>query len=118
MNDIFYLSTRRINFKNININFINVKYCSENFIQIEYENNLYSFMKMNLDEFTEDLDIKFIVENNIIEIICIIHHSNNLQDLIKIMYEVLNNYGGFLGNDSIGFLPIFNLTNIKSFSYF
>ncbi|SHJ43586.1 hypothetical protein SAMN02745163_01963 [Clostridium cavendishii DSM 21758] len=124
MEDIFYLSTKKINVKDINkiAEKVNVKSTfipkTLDVLEIEYCDGITaSWFNMSLCEFQEPEDEKFLNDNKIEAVFCISHHPRNLKIIMPHIKNVLKEYGGWIGNDNEKFQPWFNLENIESFEY-
>ena len=65
----------------------------------------------------EGIDQEFIQTHKIASIVCISHHKSCAQETLELAKLLLDRWGGWIGNDSDGFLPVFDATNISSFSY-
>lgn len=68
-------------------------------------------------EFKDSADQRFIQEKKISSIICISHHTSYIAETLKLTELLLEKWGGWIGNDTDGFLPIFDVKNISVFCY-
>jgi hypothetical protein len=48
---------------------------------------------------------------------CVSHHRAAIRALLPMLREVLLRFGGFVGNDSVGFGPFFDSSSVDSFRY-
>ena len=122
MDDIFYLSSVKLNtdcicrvFQNVDSIYV------ENFrlsgaIQINTGRQLINMTLMGALEFYET-NRKFIQTHEIETIVCISHHKSCVKETLELSKILLDRYGGWIGNDNDGFLPVFDAANISSFSY-
>ena len=123
MDDIFYLSPVKLNIKCIcdafqNVDGIYVKgFRPSNTIQINTATQIINMAFMWRFEF-DRAGQEFIQTHKIASIVCISHHKSYIQEALELAKLLLDRWGGWIGNDSDGFLPIFDTTNILSFSYF
>lgn len=124
MDDIFYLSTKKININNIKqvAEQVNVRNTfitkTSDVLEIEYcDNIIANWFQMSIEEFKEPEDIKFLDDNKIREIFCISHHPRDLKSIMPHIKTILKEYGGWIGNDSERFQPWFDVKNIDSFEY-
>lgn len=120
MDDIFYLSTMKIDLKDIGEEAKAVKVKSilipkfSEIIEIEYQEGVIaSWAKMSVKEFRETEDAKFLIDNEIESVFCISHHNKDLHIFLPHIRNLLGKYGGWIGNDNSGFQPYYNLENIE-----
>lgn len=124
MDDIFYMSPKKVSIKDINeiAKRVNVKSTfipkSLDFLEIEYYDGIMAnWFLMNLEDFQELEDKKFLMDNKIKSIFCISYHSINFTLILPHIKTLLQEYEGWIGNDGDGFQPCFNLQNIDLFHY-
>lgn len=123
MDDIFYLSERKLNVDSICTLFqkadvIRVEsFRTSNTLQLYTKTQILHLAIMEPFEFKDSTDQKFIQEKKISNIICISHHRSYIVETIKLTKLLLEKWGGWIGNDTDGFLPIFDRKNISSFCY-
>lgn len=124
MDDIFYLSTKKITVNNIKqiAEQVNVKNTfipkSSDVLEIDYSEGVTaSWFQMRVEEFEEPESVKFLDCNKIRTIFCISHHPKDLKLILPHLKKVLKEYGGWIGNDSEGFQPCFDIEFIDSFEY-
>lgn len=122
MDDIFYMSAKKVSIKDINeiAKRTNVKNTfipkSLDVLQIEYCDGIIAdWFCMSVDDFCEDENKKFIVNNKIESIFCVSYHPSNFALMLPHIKILLQEYGGWIGNDGDGFQPCFNLQNIDLF---
>ena len=122
MDDIFYLCSEKIKLDDIKeiaegleakeiifantLDVMHITYC---------DNTTTNWTLMNLEEFHEPEDKTFFIKKEIRVVFCISYHPVNLKNLKIHLIEVLKNYGGWIGMDSEGFFPYYNLENIDDF---
>lgn len=122
MDDIFYLSPIKLNTDCMckvfqNVDSIHVRdFRLSDAIQINTGTQIINMTLMGLSEFYE-ANQEFIQTHKIASIVCISHHISCVQETLELAKLLLDRWGGWIGNDSDGFLPIFDATNISSFSY-
>lgn len=122
MDDIFYLSPTKLNINRIcsvfqNIDSIYVKgFRSSNTIQIHTATQIINMAFMWKFEF-DRAGQEFIQTHKIASIVCISHHKSYIQETLELAKLLLDRWGGWIGNDNNGFLPVFDTTNILSFYY-
>lgn len=122
MDDVFYLSPARLNKKCLqkvfqNIDSFNVReYRLSDAIQIETGTQVINMTIMGVLEFDKSGQ-EFIQTHEIKSIVCISHHKSCVQETMALAKLLLNRWGGWIGNDSDGFSPVFDSTNISSFHY-
>lgn len=120
MDDIFYLSTEKINLNNIKqiaeeksankiqfsakMDIMDITYC---------DNTITSWAIMDIEEFHGSEEKNFFQDKKICAVFCISYHPANFQSLKVHLVEVLKKYGGWIGMDSDGFFPYYNLKNIE-----
>ena len=123
MDDIFYLSPFKLETDSVckvfqNVDGICVKdFRSSDTIQIYTETQIINMTLMGVFEFYEASQ-EFIQTHKIASIVCISHHKSYIQETLELAKLLLDRWSGWIGNDSDGFLPIFDTTNILSFSFF
>lgn len=124
MDDIFYMSSKNVNIKDINeiAKRMNVKNTfmskTADVVEIEYSDSVVaSWFCMRLEDFQEVEDKKFLIKNQIKSIFCISHHSNNFPSILPHLKMMLQEYGGWIGNDGEGFQPCYDMWNIDLFNY-
>lgn len=124
MDDIFYLSSKKICLGNIkkiademNVQSVIISHAMDSMEVIYYDNIIMNWGYMRLDEFCEQAYIDFLVKNNISSIFCISYHPIHLRIIKPFIVEVLKQYGGWIGMDGDGFFPYYNLCNIESFTH-
>lgn len=86
-------------------------------MQVNYEGIKIDLVLMDIKEFRDKKDFELIREKGIYRIICISHHKNSLIYVLKLVSVLFKKWGGWLGNDNEGFIPIYGLDNISSFQY-
>lgn len=64
---------------------------------------------MRLEDFQELEDTKFLIDNKIKSIFCISHHLSNPSLILPHIKILLQEYGGWIGNDKEGFQACFNI---------
>lgn len=124
MDDIFYMSSKNVSIKDINeiakrMN-VNNTFMSKtsDVVEIEYSDNVVaSWFCMSLEDFQEVEDKKFLMENQIKSIFCVSHHSNNFLSILPHLKMMLQEYGGWIGNDIEGFQPCYDMWTIDLFNY-
>lgn len=124
MDDIFYLSSKNVRIKDIDetAKRVNVKRTfipkSTDIIEVEYcDGVMANWFCMELEYFQESEDKKFLIDNKIKSIFCISHHPSSFSLLLPHIKILLQEYGGWIGNDEEGFQPRFNIWNIDLFNY-
>ena len=124
MADIFYMSPQVIDLVDVNrsANMINVHNTtitkSSGVLEVEYSEGVVAqWFSMKLEEFQEIEDREFLRKNNIKSVFCVSHHSNDYSLIKAHIKELLQEYGGWIGNDSKGFQPYYNIMDIDGFSY-
>ena len=85
-------------------------------IQINTGRQLINMTLMGALEFDKSAQ-EFIQTHEIESIVCISHHKSCVKETLELAKMLLDRYGGWIGNDSDGFLPVFDAANISSFSY-
>lgn len=122
MDDMFYMSSKNVNINDINeiAKIMNVKntYISKisDVLEIEYsECVVASWFCMRLEDFKEDEDKKFLNENHIKSIFGITYHSKNILSILPHIKMILQEYGGWIGNDGEGFKPCYDIQTIDLF---
>ena len=88
-----------------------------NAVQLRTKKQIINLALMDIAEFKDSLCSELIHEREISSIVCISHHKAYIKEILGIVKILLEKYGGWIGNDSDGFLPIFDITNIDFFSY-
>lgn len=122
MDDIFYLTQKKLDVSCLYHVFLNVnELCVDAFevsnsLQLRTKTQIINLTFMNVSEF-KDSFCKLIQEREISSIVCISHHKVYRKEMLDIAKILLQEYGGWIGNDSDGFLPIFDMTDIEFFSY-
>ena len=122
MDDVFYLSPARLNTKCLqkvfqNIDSFNVReYRLSDAIQIETGTQVINMTLMGVLEFDKSGQ-EFIQTHEIKSIVYISHHKSCVQETLDLAKLLLDRWGGWIGNDNDGFLPVFDAANISSFSY-
>lgn len=111
MNDMFWLSDRKIDILEISSLFKSLPCCTIhvypelNVIQTFTKDVLINFTLMHLNEFGDEEDIQFICEHNIKTVLCISYHYYSKTALIKFLLILSNTYNGWFGSDDEGFKP-------------
>lgn len=121
MNDLFYLTTHKINLSDIiqfsenleNYIFSGDKVC----VQINVANTVFHFQQMFPHDFPEEADQNFIIGQDINSIFCISHRSKDLNLLTNYMKAIMAKWNGYLGNDDEEFEPYYKFTEIEQFAY-
>ena len=123
MDDIFYMSAKKVSIKDISeiAKRINVKNTfipkSLDVLQIEYCDGIIAdWLCMSVDDFGEYDNMNFLIDNKIESIFCISYHSRNFALMLPHIKILLQEYGGWIGNDGDGFRPYYNLQNIDLFN--
>ena len=123
MDDIFYMSTKKVSINDINeiAKRINVKNIfipkSLDVLQIEYCDGIIAdWCCMSVDDFCEFEDKKFLIDNKIKSIFCVSYHPRNFELMLPHIKMLLQEYGGWISNDGDGFQPYYKLQNIDSFT--
>ncbi|MEN2773852.1 hypothetical protein ABCY62_02125 [Acetivibrio clariflavus] len=124
MDDIFYLNTKKISVKDVKkvaeklkVNKVFIPKTSD-VLEIQYCDGIYaSWFEMSVDDFQEPDDRNFLYKNKIVSIFCISYHPKDLEFILPHIKCVLKEYGGWIGNDSERFQPLFDIKNIDSFFY-
>lgn len=124
MDDIFYMSSKNVRIKDIDeiAKRINVKKTfmpqSTDVLDVEYcDGVMVNWFCMRLEDFQELEDMKFLSDNKIKSIFCISHHPSNFPLILPHIKILLQEYGGWIGNDAEGFQPCFNISSIDLFNY-
>lgn len=124
MDDIFYMSSNEVSIKDISeiAKRMNVKNTiisnATDILEVEYCDGVVAdWFCMNLEDFHELEDKKFLIENYIKSIFCVSHHSINFSFILPHIKMLLQEYGGWIGNDEEGFLPCYDIGSIDSFNY-
>ena len=124
MDDIFYMSSKNVRIKDIDeiAKRVNVKNTfiprSTDALEVEYcDGVMANWFCMKMEDFQELEDMKFVIQNRINSIFCISHHSGNFSLILPHIKLLLQEYGGWIGNDEEGFQPCFNVENIDLFNY-
>jgi hypothetical protein len=124
MDDIFYLSTKKIGVKDIKKAAEKVKVdkvfipITSDVLEIEYCNGITaSWFEMSIEEFKEPNDKKILDENKIISVFCITHHPKDIEFILPHIKCMLKEYGGWIGNDSERFQPWFDIEKIDFLCY-
>ena len=113
MDDIFYLSQTKLNVDSICALFqkadvIRVeKFKTSNTLQLYTKTQMLHLAIMEPFEFKDSADQRFIQEKKISSIICISHHTSYIAEILKLTELLLEKWGGWIGNDTDGFIPIF-----------
>ena len=125
MDDIFYMTDKKININDIAevAREVNVKSIfipeSVNVLQIEYSYDIMAeWFCMKLEDFYESEDKKFFDRNKIQSVFCISSHLSNFDFILPHIKMLMQEYGGWIGSDSEGFQPCFNHENIDCFTYY
>ncbi|MDE6759168.1 MAG: hypothetical protein K2J90_00645 [Lachnospiraceae bacterium] len=121
MKDVFYLCSKSVNIINIyalfQINNIECKCFGEmGVIQIRKDKQFINLTLMRKEEF-EDKDKKIFLEKGIRTIVCISYNTYSIEELKNILFVLLDNEGGLIGNDSDEFEPILSISNIMEFQF-
>lgn len=122
MDDTFYMSPVKRNidcmckiFQNVDSIYVE-SFRLSGVIQINTGRQLINMALMGALEFDKS-DQEFIQTHEIESIVCISHHKSCMKETLELAKLLLDRYGGWIGNDSDGFLPVFDVANISSFSY-
>ena len=122
MDDIFYLSPAKLNtdcmckiFQNVESIYVE-SFRLSGVIQINTGRQLINMTLMGELEFDKSGQ-EFIQTHEIESIVCISHHKSCVKETLELAKMLLDRYGGWIGNDNDGFLPVFDAANISSFSY-
>ena len=90
----------------------------KNSFQVIFSGREYcEWTKMYKEKFKEKEDEKFLLKEQIQTIIMIIHHTYYFDYIKPIIQKCLENFGGLIGNDNDGFIPIYNIENFSGFCY-
>ena len=123
MDDIFYLSQKKLDvaylyriFQNVNELRADIFEIS-NAVQLQTKTQIINLALMGISEFKDSLCWELIRIREISSVVCISHHKAYIKETLDIVKILLTKCGGWIGNDNDGFLPIFDLTDIESFSY-
>lgn len=121
MKDVFYLCSKLVDIINIyelfQINNIECKCFREmGVIQIRKNKQFIDLTLMRKDEF-DDIDKKIFLEKGIRTIICISYNTYSIEELKNILFVLLDNEGGLIGNDSDEFEPILSISDIMEFQF-
>ena len=121
MDDIFYMSSKNVRIKDIDeiAKRINVKKTfmpqSTDVLEVEYcDGVMVNWFRMRLEDFQELEDTKFLSDNKIKSIFCISHHSSHFPLILPHIKILLQEYGGWIGNDAEGFHPCFNISTLDT----
>ena len=120
MDDIFYLSTVKLDTDSVckafqNVDGIFVKdFRASDAVQIYTETQIINMTLMGLSEFDE-ADQEFIRTHEIASVVCISHHKIYAKETLKLMMLLLDKWGGWIGSDNEGFAPIYDKINLSSF---
>ncbi len=124
MDDIFYMSSKDVSIEDVDeiAKRMNVKNTflskTSDVLEIEYSDSVEaSWFCMRLEDFQEVEDKKFLIENRIKSIFCVSHHSNNFPFLLPHIKMMLQEYGGWIGNDGEGFQPCYDRGSVDLFNY-
>lgn len=124
MDDVFYMSSKNVRIKDIDeiAKRVNAKCTfipkSKDVLEVEYcDGVMANWFCMKMEDFQELEDTKFLYKNQIKSIFCISHHSSDFSLILPHIKLLLQEYGGWIGNDEEGFQPCFNIENIDSFNY-
>lgn len=119
MDDIFYMSPKNIKIEDIEetAKRVSVKRTfipqSKDVLEVEYcDGVMANWFCMRLEVFQELEDTKFLSVNKIKSIFCISHHPSNFPIILPHIKTLLQEYGGWIGNDAEGFQPCFNIGSI------
>lgn len=122
MDDIFYLSPAKLNtdcmckiFQNVESIYVE-SFKLSGVIQINTGRQQINMILMGALEFDKSGQ-EFIQTHEIESIVCISHHKSCVKETLELAKMLLDRYGGWIGNDNDGFLPVFDAANISSFSY-
>lgn len=89
-----------------------------NCFQILFSDRKYcEWTDMCKEEFKEKEDTKFLLKEQIQTIMMITHHTYHFYAIKPIIQKCLENFGGLIGNDNNGFIPIYNIENFSGFCY-
>ncbi|MCM1089851.1 MAG: hypothetical protein NC092_03555 [Butyrivibrio sp.] len=116
MDDIFYMSPKNIEIKDIDeiARRINVKNTfipqSKDILTVEYcDGVIAQWFCMSPEEFRESEDMRFLTEHKIKSIFCIAHHQYHFSFISLHLKLLLQEYGGWIGSDEDGFQPLITL---------
>lgn len=119
MDDIFYMSSKDVSLKDVEeiAKKINVKntIISKNLdvLEVEYCDGVVAdWFCMKLEDFQELEDEKFLLKNGIKSVFCVSHHSINFSFMLPHIKMLLQEYDGWIGNDSEGFQPCYDMQSV------
>ena len=121
MDDIFYMSAKKVSIRDVEeaARRANVKDTfvpkTSDIVQIEYNDGIVAdWFCMDVEEFCEPEAKKFLDEHKIESIFCVSHHQVHFTSMLPHIKILLQEYGGWIGDDGDGFQPCYDLQALNS----